>query len=81
MILFTRQLKLTVAGVCGLTVCAHGAQAPQIISISQLSTTVEDVVVPLPNEIFGALKSVKKVNEITTRLGNDIVKKRLRNFE
>src|SRR5258707_13210887 len=62
MILLTRHLKLTVAGVCGLTLCVHGAQAPQHININQLSTTVEDVVVPLPNEIFGALNKLGAVN-------------------
>ena len=46
MMLFTRHLKLTVALVCGLALCAHGAQAPQHININQLSTTVEDVVHP-----------------------------------
>src|SRR4029450_4980702 len=58
MILFTKHLKLIVAGVCGFALCAHGAQVPQHINISQLSTTVEDVVVPLPNEIFGALNKL-----------------------
>src|SRR5216683_4481047 len=62
MILFTRHLKLAVAGVCGLTLCVHGAQAPQHININQLSTTVEDVVVPLPNELFGALNKLGAVN-------------------
>jgi hypothetical protein len=62
MILFTRHLTLTVAGVCGLTLSLHGAQAPQHININQLSTTVEDVVVPLPNEIFGALNKLGAVN-------------------
>ena len=62
MIPFTRHLKLTVALVCGLTLCAHGAQAPHHININQLSTTVEDVVVPLPNEIFGALNKLGAVN-------------------
>src|SRR6476619_3596266 len=62
MMLFTRHLKSTVALVCGLALCAHGAQAPQHININQLSTTVEDVVVPLPNEIFGALNKLKAVN-------------------
>src|SRR5262245_28218172 len=62
MILFTKDLKLIVAGVCGIAVCAHGAQAPQRININQLSTTVEDVVVPLPNEIFGALNKLGAVN-------------------
>ena len=62
MMLFTRRLKLTVALVCGLALCTHGAQAPQHININQLSTTVEDVVVPLPNEIFGALNKLGVVN-------------------
>src|SRR5438067_1613202 len=59
---FTRHLKLTVALVCGLALRAHGAQAPQHININQLATTVEDVVVPLPNEIFGALNRLGTVN-------------------
>ena len=62
MMLFSRHLKLTVALVCGLALCAHGAQAPQHININQLSTTVEDVVVPLPNEIFVALNKLGGVN-------------------
>src|SRR5213595_3395748 len=62
MILFSKHLKLTVAAVGGLALCAHGAQAPQRININQLSTTVEDVVVPLPNEIFGALNKLGAVN-------------------
>src|SRR5207245_7292218 len=51
-----------VAAVFGLALCAHGAQAPQHVNINQLSTTVEDVVVPLPNEIFGALNKLGAVN-------------------
>src|SRR5246127_1024138 len=62
MIAFTKHLKLSVAAVCGLVLCAHGAQAPQHINIDQFSTTVEDVVVPLPNEIFGALSKLGAVN-------------------
>jgi hypothetical protein len=62
MMLFTRHLKLIIAAVCGFSLCAHGAQAPQHININQLSTTVEDVVVPLPNEIFGALNKLGAVN-------------------
>src|SRR6187200_1778143 len=62
MMLLTRHLKLTAALVCGLALCVHGAQAPQHININQLSTTVEDVVVPLPNEIFGALNKLGAVN-------------------
>jgi hypothetical protein len=62
MILFTKHLKVTVAALWGLSLWAHGAQAPQHININQLSTTVEDVVVPLPNEIFGALNKLGAVN-------------------
>ncbi len=46
----------------GLTLCAHGAQAPQHIDVKQLSKKVEDVVVPLPNEVFGALNKLGSVN-------------------
>src|SRR3982750_1410929 len=62
MIPFTKHLKLIVAAVCGLVLCVDAAQAPQHININQLSTTVEDVVVPLPNEIFGALNKLGAVN-------------------
>jgi hypothetical protein len=62
MIPFTKQLKLSVAILWGSALCAHGAQAPQHINLKQFSTTVEDVVVPLPNEIFGALNKLGAVN-------------------
>ena len=62
MILFTKHLKVILVAFCGSALCAQGAQAPQHINISQLSTTVEDVVVPLPNEIFGALNKLGAVN-------------------
>src|SRR5213595_1687120 len=48
--------------LCGFALCANAAQVPQHININQLSTTVEDVVVPLPNEIFGALNKLGTVN-------------------
>src|SRR6266536_3186565 len=60
--LFSKRLNSIVAAVFGLALCAHGAQAPQHVKINQLSTTVEDVVVPLPNEIFGALNKLGAVN-------------------
>src|SRR5438045_9045002 len=62
MILFAKHLKLIVAAVGGLSLQAYGAQAPQHVKINQLSTTVEDVAVPLPNEIFGALNKLGAVN-------------------
>jgi hypothetical protein len=62
MIPFTKHLKLGAGVLCGLAMCAGAAQAPQHIDIKQLTTTVEDVVVPLPNEIFGALNKLGAVN-------------------
>src|SRR5207249_4520871 len=59
---FMRHLELSIGVLCGLAVYAHGAQVPQHIDIKQLSKTVEDVVVPLPNEIFGALNKLGAVN-------------------
>ena len=62
MVLFSKRLNSMVAAVFGLALCAHGAQAPRHVNINRLSTTVEDVVVPLPNEIFGALNKLSAVN-------------------
>src|SRR5213594_162557 len=62
MIPFNKYLKLSAIAVIGLTPCAQGARTPQHIDIKQLSKTVEDVVVPLPNEIFGALNKLDSVN-------------------
>jgi hypothetical protein len=59
---FTKYLKLSTIAAGSLTLCVHGAQVPQHIDIKQLSKTVEDVVVPLPNEIFGALNKLGSVN-------------------
>src|SRR6476619_2986382 len=58
---FIRYFK-TVGVLCGFAICANAAQAPQQINISQLSTKVEAVVVPLPNEIFGARNELGAVN-------------------
>jgi hypothetical protein len=48
----------------GTMVCAQAAQAPQHIDVKQfkLGTPVENVVVPLPNEVFGALNKLGSVN-------------------
>jgi hypothetical protein len=62
MIPFVRHLKLSAIAVLGLAFWASGAQVPQRIDIKQLSKKVEDVVVPLPNEIFGALNKLGAVN-------------------
>src|SRR5260370_32021294 len=59
---FPKYLKLCAIAASGLILCVQGAQVPQHIDIKQLSKTVEDVVVPLPNEIFGALNKLGAVN-------------------
>ncbi len=41
---------------------AQAAEAPRHIDVKRLSKTVDDVVVPLPNEIFGALNKLDSVN-------------------
>src|SRR5213595_3209540 len=62
MLAFTKHLQLSAIVVTGLALCAQGAQAPQRIDVEKLSKKVEDVVVPLPNEIFGALNKLGTVN-------------------
>src|SRR3954447_24890201 len=37
-------------------------EAPHHIDVKRLSKTIDDVVVPLPNEIFGALNKLDDVN-------------------
>jgi hypothetical protein len=62
MIPFPKSFKAWAIATAAFTVCAHGAQAPQHIDVKQLSRKVEDVVVPLPNEVFGALNKLGSVN-------------------
>src|SRR5450631_3253636 len=62
MILFARYFKLGAVAMIALSIGARGAQAPQHIDIKNLSKKVEDVVVPLPNEVFGALNKLGNVN-------------------
>src|SRR5215470_11174045 len=62
MISFSKSLKLSAIALVGVTLGVHGAQAPKQIDIKQMSKKVENVVVPLPNEIFGALNKLGSVN-------------------
>src|ERR1700731_4501514 len=62
MIAFSRTLKLSASVSLGAMLCAHAAQAPQHIDVKQMSKKVENVVLPLPNEIFGALNKLGSVN-------------------
>src|SRR5437764_8440070 len=61
MIQFCTLLRLNTAAVFGLSM-AVAAPAPQHIDIKQVSTTVENVVVPRPDEVFGALNKLGSVN-------------------
>src|SRR5213080_1792379 len=62
MISFSKSLKLSVIALLGVTLYAGAAPAPQRIDVKQMSKKVENVVVPLPNEIFGALNKLGSVN-------------------
>jgi len=59
---FSRSLKFSAIALFGAMLYAHAAQAPQRIDVKQMSKRVENVVVPLPNEIFGALNKLGSVN-------------------
>src|SRR5256886_721709 len=62
MISFSKTSTSTLIALLGVTFCLNAAQAPQRIDVKQMSKQVENVVVPLPNEIFGALNKVGSVN-------------------
>lgn len=62
MILSAKTYKLTIAVILALAFCAEAADAPKHVDIKQLSKKIDDVVVPLPNEVFGALNKLGGVN-------------------
>jgi len=62
MIAFPKTLKISASVLLGATLCVHAAQAPRQIDVKKMSQTVENVVVPLPNEIIGALNTLGSVN-------------------
>src|SRR5205814_9245065 len=62
MIPFAKICNLAVALVASLPLCAHTAETPKHVDIKQLSKKIDDVVVPLPNEVFGALNKLGGVN-------------------
>ena len=64
MIAFVKSWKVGLVGLVGLAIGARAAQQPvaQHIDVKHMSQNVEDVVVPLPNEIFGALNKLGPVN-------------------
>ena len=60
--LFAHSCKVALAASLGIGLSAQAAEAPKKIDVKQLSKKVEDVVVPLPNEVFGALNKLGSVN-------------------
>ncbi len=60
--LFAKSSRATLAALIGFGLSAQAAEAPKKIDVKQLSKKVEDVVVPLPNEVFGALNKLGSVN-------------------
>lgn len=59
---FVKYLNITTIALAGLTLGAQAAPAPQRIDVKQYSRKIEDVVVPLPGEVFGALNKLGSVN-------------------
>jgi hypothetical protein len=62
MSLSTKHFQLIATALAAATLCAEAAPAPQRIDVKKYATTVEDVVVPLPGEIFTALNKLGTVN-------------------
>src|SRR3954463_4947422 len=62
MIQFCTLFRLTPALVFGLSMFAAAAPVPQHIDVQKVSTTVQNVVVPRPDEVFGALNKINGVN-------------------
>src|SRR3954467_12924271 len=61
MISFVNFRKLTVAATAAIALSMQAAEAPKHIDVKPFKR-VEDVVVPLPNEVFGALNKLGGVN-------------------
>src|SRR6187401_1054494 len=62
MISFAHFRRLIVITTIALTFSIDAAETPKRIDVGALSKKVDDVVVPLPNEVFGALNKLGGVN-------------------
>jgi hypothetical protein len=62
MIPIAKFCKMSAAVLAALSLSARAAETPKHVDVKQLSKKVEDVVVPLPNEVFGALNKLGGVN-------------------
>ena len=59
---FSKSFRLSIALITAVSLHADSAEAPKRIDVKQFSKKVEDVVVPLPNEVFAALNKLGGVN-------------------
>src|SRR4051795_7535415 len=62
MIPFAKFSKLAGTVLVAVSLSARAAEVPKHVDVKQLSKKVESVVVPLPNEVFGALNKLGGVN-------------------
>src|SRR5213082_512604 len=62
MISFAKFSKIAGTLLVTASLTARAADTPKHVDVKNLSKTVEDVVVPLPNEVFGALNKLGGVN-------------------
>src|SRR2546421_62403 len=62
MIQFHSVFRISLAALFALCLSGAAAPAPQRIDVQKVSTTIENVVVPLPGEIFGALNKLGSIN-------------------
>ena len=62
MILSAKIFQISAALLAATSLAARAAEVPKHVDVKQLSKKVEDVVVPLPNEVFGALNKLGGVN-------------------
>jgi hypothetical protein len=62
MIPFAKFFKVTGTVLAAASLSANAADTPKHVDVKQLSKKVENVVVPLPNEVFGALNKLGGVN-------------------
>jgi len=62
MISFAKIPKLTGALIVAVSLSTQAAEVPKQVDVKKLFKPVEDVVVPLPNEVFGALNKLGGVN-------------------
>jgi hypothetical protein len=62
MISFVNFCRLTVMATVAFNLTTLAAETPKQIDVSKFAKKVDDVVVPLPNEVFGALNKLGGVN-------------------